>query len=43
MYQLRYDKKISNEEALGIINSFLNLINIIKENEPRNNLRKKIY
>ena len=43
MFRLRYEKEISNQEALDVINSFLNLINKIKENESRNNLRKKIY
>ena len=42
MYRLRYEKEISNQEALDIITRFLNLINIIRENESRNNIRKKI-
>jgi len=42
MYKLRYEKEISDQEALDIITRFLNLIKIIRENESRNNIRKKI-
>lgn len=43
LYRLRYEKEISDQEALDIITRFLNLINIIRNNESRNNIRKKIY
>ncbi len=39
MYELRYNIELSDEKVLDIINNFLSLINIIKENESRHNLR----